>query len=680
MRNLIEVMHLLSSKLSIVKSEEMVYEILYDGLKMMFPDIYTLIAKIDPKTMNFKVSHTCGIEKYLGAIRMLLGKDLLEMEFPMSDISEERLESFKGREFIHFKDGLYDVVNGRINKPVCKAIENVLGLSEMYAVSLCIDKKYFGALYLFVPTSTNNEGIVNRDIIYALESIAFQASAVINRMRDIKHLKQKEDELIIAQTRYNQLVSKLDDIVWKSNGDCTGYVDMNNSFKKYYGYSDFEFNNNPNLWMDIVHPEDKQIALKAYEVLQKKGASEAEYRIVRADGKTIWVHDRTSAIFDENGTPIQFGGIVSEITEKKYLEEQLRLKDYAYQNSSSATAFCDLNGYHIYANKAYADMFGYSHESEVIGKHVASFASSSEEVMGLVSEMLSSGETYSGYIEPKRKDNSTFYSYMSASPVIHDGKTLCLMAVFVDVTELKQMQASLEESEAKLVKLNREKDKFFAIIAHDLKSPFNSMLGLLNMLIEDYDTYTDERRKTLITAASGASLKAYELLIDLLEWAKLQSKHEKTIVEPTDINKIIEDNIEFNKREALAKEISIHKISTGNLNVNTDIKSIQTIIRNILRNAIKFTYNGGSIVLDTKRNNGNVEISIKDTGVGMSEETINKLFKLDENVTMPGTNNEIGTGLGLIICHEIVTKNNWEMNIDSQIGKGTTFKILIPAN
>jgi signal transduction histidine kinase len=283
-----------------------------------------------------------------------------------------------------------------------------------------------------------------------------------------------------------------------------------------------------------------------------------------------------------------------------------------------------------------------------------------------------------GEDEGIRKDGTTFNYIISARIVLQKQKALCIMAVFTDITERKRQENIRKENEVNLLKLNNDKDKFFSIISHDLRSPFNGMLGLLEILADDYSDYSDEERLNLIQASHASALKAFNLLSDLLEWARLQNNKVHIENETIDLREVLKKNITLYLRDAEKKDISIRNSISQNTNVTIDVNSLTTIVRNLLINAIKFTPNGGSIELNSKQMQNHIELSIKDTGVGMTPDTIDRLFRLDENFTMPGTNNEKGTGLGLIICNDLLTLNAWKMNIKSEPGHGTTFKILIP--
>lgn len=677
MSNLVEILHRISNKLTEITEEIQIYQIMNEGVKGILPNAYFLITKLQPDDMNFRIIHSFGFDKYINAIKVLLGKDPFLMDFPFSDLSEAKRKEFESRKLHHFTDGIYDLVNGKINKTICKAIEKILGISDVYAISFAIENKYFGGASFFIPLSTNNSGGLSQDDVFAIESIASQASFSINRLREFKSLKNKEYDLHITNTKFNQLVSQLNDIVWKANGDGTELIDLNNSFENFYGYPSSEFVKNPILWFDIVHPEDKNIAEKANKELFKNGKSECEYRIQRPDGKIIWLHDRKSIVYDLNEKPVQMGGVASDITEKKNLEEQLKLKNYALDNSPSAIGMADFNGVVFYVNNSFVQIWGYDNKTELIGKHFSEFSikgNPSKEAINTIME----GKIFIGEDESVRKDGSIFSYIVSASMVLHNKKPLCIMAVFVDNTERKQQEIILRDNEAKLLKLNNDKNKFFSIISHDLRSPFNGMLGLLDVIANNYYSYSDEERLKIIQSSLSSAIKVFNLMTDLFEWARLQNNKFENEKETINLNEIIKENIKLFWSDAEKKEILIKNSIVQNIHVTLDVHSFNTVVRNLLINAIKFTPNGGSIEFEIKQIQSDIEFSIKDTGVGMSEETINKLFRLDEKITMPGTNNEQGTGLGLTICNDIVALNGWKMNIESQPGNGTTCRILIP--
>lgn len=240
------------------------------------------------------------------------------------------------------------------------------------------------------------------------------------------------------------------------------------------------------------------------------------------------------------------------------------------------------------------------------------------------------------------------------------------------------LEKKVEERTTQLRELNATKDKFFSIIAHDLKNPFNALMGFSSLLLDDYDAFDDVERKNLIQTMSDASENAYKLLENLLEWSRSQTGSIKWHPEIIQLDKIAKNTIDLLNNQAINKDISIKGVVPANTTAFADENMITTVIRNLMSNAIKFTPKGGEVKLYANQLGNFVELTIEDNGVGIREEDLDKLFRIDTNFTTNGTNNEMGTGLGLILCREFVEKNNGKIWVESQEGKGSKFKFTLP--
>jgi two-component system sensor histidine kinase/response regulator len=244
----------------------------------------------------------------------------------------------------------------------------------------------------------------------------------------------------------------------------------------------------------------------------------------------------------------------------------------------------------------------------------------------------------------------------------------------------------LREGLIKELELNRHqlneaivtKDKFFKIIAHDLKNPVFGIQGLIELLDQNFDEYPTETRKELIHAIKIATDKVSDLLMNLLQWARTQEGSIKSEPEQMLLSKAVITAIR--PLEALAKEKSIlieSKIPDGTL-VFADLFMLTTIIRNLTSNAIKFTNPGGKISISSKVSGAKVKVSVKDNGLGMDATLVEKLFRLEEGFSTAGTSGEAGSGLGLILCKEFVERNNGNLSIESEPGKGSNFIFTVP--
>ncbi len=246
-----------------------------------------------------------------------------------------------------------------------------------------------------------------------------------------------------------------------------------------------------------------------------------------------------------------------------------------------------------------------------------------------------------------------------------------LIAIDSDVTTLKEV-------ERKLNKLLITKDKFFSIIAHDLKNPFNTLIGLSQLLVRGYERMSDEKIKYFHNNLYQISKNGYELLVNLLEWSRSQMGRIEFSPEKYNLYALAKETFSLYSAKANEKEILL----TNNLNEDSEIfadkNMLKTVFRNIVSNALKFTERGGVIEISEKDSNGFKEITIRDTGVGISPEVIKKLFKLDEHYTTEGTEEEGGTGLGLILCKEFIDKHGGKIHIESKVGFGSKFIFTLP--
>lgn len=270
---------------------------------------------------------------------------------------------------------------------------------------------------------------------------------------------------------------------------------------------------------------------------------------------------------------------------------------------------------------------------------------------------------------------STIFSITSRSSN-HNGKDFVCMDF--DLSELKEAERAQKDYAFQMEKVNATKDKFFSIIAHDLKNPFNSILGFSKILHEEYQDLNDEEILRFIKTIRDASENAFKLLQNLLVWSKIQTGHVDYSPEMISVSLISNETIALLKSQALAKNIQIISTVDLALQAYADENMIKTVYRNLVTNAIKYSFPGGKIVISGEDLGKSIWISVRDFGIGINENLLGKLFRIDENRERPGTMNEQGTGLGLILCREFVHQNGGEIMVESQEGGGSTFSFTLP--
>ncbi len=259
-----------------------------------------------------------------------------------------------------------------------------------------------------------------------------------------------------------------------------------------------------------------------------------------------------------------------------------------------------------------------------------------------------------------------------------NSKIIGMVGITSDITELRQVGEEIKRKNKELVKTNAEKDKFFSIIAHDLRSPFVSIMGFSEVLLMQVKNKDYEGIEEYASIILKSSTRALDLLMNLMDWARSQTG--RLAFNPEDI--ILSDHIDENllifDEIAAQKKVSIEKNMLPEIKVYADKAMISTVLRNLISNAIKFTHTGGVIQIATELSTDDVMVSVKDNGVGISKENVSKLFHIDENQSTRGTQNEKGTGLGLILCKEFIGKHKGRIWVESEAGNGSTFRFSLP--
>lgn len=252
------------------------------------------------------------------------------------------------------------------------------------------------------------------------------------------------------------------------------------------------------------------------------------------------------------------------------------------------------------------------------------------------------------------------------------------LAQGLDISELRRAESEIKLKNEQLERLNAEKDKFFSIIAHDLRGPFSGFLGFTDLLKTDIHSMSkDELQDTANRMFSSAS-SLFRLLTNLLEWSIAQRGLTEFNPERLSLKELTEESFKLFTDVAKNKGIVLKEKIPGDIFVNADKLMLNTIIRNFVSNSVKFTESGGRILITTRIIDDKVEISIADTGIGMDEKMLNDLFRIDVKSGRIGTNDEPSTGLGLILCKEFVEKHNGKISVLSEVGKGSMFTFSLP--
>ena len=441
-------------------------------------------------------------------------------------------------------------------------------------------------------------------------------------------------------------------------------------------------------WESIIHHEWQKIMSDyfAKEVISQKKKFDKEYKIVRKnDGSERWVHGIGELKFNDDNQPVKMIGTIRDITEKKEAEEALRENEVKLnvilQSTADGILAIDSNGKVIKTNERFAQLWG-------IPQHIID-SGDDNALIDFVLEQLIDPAAFVSKVQALYnskdvdldilhfKDGRIFERY--SAPLVLSDTSIGRVWSFRDITKQRLAEKEIIKRNEELSKTNAEKDKFFSIIAHDLKSPFQGLLGLSELMASGEDNLSKEEFIEYGKSMNESAFNIFKLIENLLEWAQMQKGAISFSPQELDLNDLVSQSVGTIKQRAAQKGITVLHEIPESLGVTADEKMLDTVLRNLISNSVKFTKSGGKIMVRAKQaGNDMVEISVSDTGVGMSEKNVARLFKMNEKVSSKGTAGESSTGLGLLLCREFVEKHGGRIWIESELGKGSTFTFSLP--
>lgn len=499
---------------------------------------------------------------------------------------------------------------------------------------------------------------------------------------DVTENKIAERELSRSEEKYRKLHESLrDGYVYVSMDGAI--IESNTAFQEMLGYSQEELEK---LTYQDITPEtwrDFEIDLIANEIVPIGFSPVYEKEYIKKDGTVFPVELRTFLINDADGQPQGMWAIVRDITERKLVLEALKASEEKFKSivESSPTA---MYFYHLEndgrlvmtgANPAAEIITGISHQY-LIGKTIEeAFPNLANTEIPDLYKKVARGELNFQNFEISYADHRFSGAY---SVRVFKTGTNTITVDFIDISDQKKAEEMLRQNETRLIELNATKDKFFSIIAHDLKNPFNSILGFSEMLKHEAKYLENSNIGNYASLINTAATHTFSLLENLLTWSRMQSGSVKFSPRSLILSQVIQDEIILAMQAAIQKSIVLVNNVGKNLIIGADENMLKNILRNLISNAIKFTPKNGRIEVNAEENEFGFEISVTDNGVGIKPENIEKLFKIEANFSTRGTASEKGTGLGLLLCKEFVEKHGGKIQVESQQDVGSTFKFTIP--
>jgi PAS domain S-box-containing protein len=495
---------------------------------------------------------------------------------------------------------------------------------------------------------------------------------------DITDRKKSEVALRESEERYRTLIENMGEGVGFVNEEEV-FVFANPSAERIFGVGKGELTGL--CLTDFLAGESLETVIKETQKRHKGESSTYEHEIVLKDGSIKYILGTATPSFKDDKFIGTFA-IFRDISDRKQAEVALRESEATHRNlverMPDGVYRSTYDGKFVDVNPAMIKMLGYDSKEELMAIDIKTqlyFEPADRESL-VLQEKLEEMGVYS----LKKKDGSAIWVedhgwYMMGENeeiLVHEG-------ILRDITDRKQAEEEIKRKNEELLKLNNEKDKFFSIIAHDLRSPFQPLLGFTRMLVEDLPTLRLDEIQKMALNMRGAANKLFNLLENLLQWSRMQRG--LTTFEPESflILPKLSDCLAPTLEAITHKKIDLTYDVPDDLAVFADGNMFESIIRNILSNAIKFTDYGGKIIIRAKIMDGNwVEIAVNDTGIGMNKEILENLFKLDANTNRKGLDGEPSSGLGLIICKDFIEKHGGKLWVESEVNRGSTFYFTLP--
>jgi len=554
------------------------------------------------------------------------------------------------------------------SKNVLKELPFLNESEESISVRIEAKDKIFGILNLVIA----NHKLEDEEVSL-LKSIVSDIAFALSNLDIRQKNKLTEEALVESERRYRQFIkTSLDAIIIHKDGKiifandtCLSLLKASNEIellnKK---ISDFLLFNTSS----FENSNDEKKELKIF--LQ-------EQKLIQLDGSIIDVTLSSSPIVFQNESCDQI--VIRDITERKRIEEELkkgqRQVNILLDSLPGYAFFKDINCRYIIANQKFCDSLNCT-KDEIIGKTDYELVSKEEADKYHAHDLktLQDGEMLYISEEQRLRDGSLATIDTRKVPIKDDnGKVSGLIGLSFDATERKASEEAIKRYSKELEESNASKDKFFSIISHDLRSPFQGLLGLANIVTEEYDNLSVDELKEFLFNINSSAKNLFNLIENLLQWSRIQRGKIEIELTKNNLYSEVHYNVNLLTPNAISKNISLICEVDKNIDVYSDSNAFNSVLQNLISNAIKFTKPGGKIKITSAINEKFVELTISDTGVGIPDDIIPLLFRIDNQHSTLGTNKESGTGLGLVICKELVEMQGGKIWVSSKKNHGTSF-------
>ncbi len=488
----------------------------------------------------------------------------------------------------------------------------------------------------------------------------------------------KYDFLKIIPLARSKMIEQIDDLMLVINQNDM-LLDINKNCENFFNLSNKEVIGKP---FHTIFANYSGLT----EIYKNKTNAEL---LIQKNAKNYYFLVKSSTVKSDNAIPVANILLLHDISEIKESSLKLKESEEKYRNIFNNSIFglfvIDKEGKYVTINPAFSKMTGYTAE-DIVNKPIGSITHHDDlqaVQLSLQKIKVESMTTHNGEYRIVCKNGDIKWITVVACKYFNlQGEFEHILVECYDNTDKREAEDKLKKYAHELKEQNEAKNKFFSILAHDLRNPFNGLIGFSNLLLHNYQNYSKDELFNIFQIINDSSKTSYQLLENLLEWSCIQIGTINYSPTTFYLKKAIDESYEIEKENVKRKNMKLAIEIDSQIQIYADYNMIISILRNLLSNATKFTNANGEILITAQTNENNTEalISIKDKGIGISTEKQKKIFKIEHRISQPGTDNEKGSGLGLILCKEFVEKNKGQIWLKSQEQTGTTVSFTMPLN
>jgi PAS domain S-box-containing protein len=548
-------------------------------------------------------------------------------------------------------------------------------------------------------TRTSQLSNANIELLYQNDEKAKRAAELIIANKELLYQNDEKAKRAVELVISNELISFQRDRLQKiaclvpgvvyqyrlhpDGSSCFPYA--SEAIRQIYNVSPEEVREDAAKVFANIHPDDFVELVNSIQTSAKELTHwQHEYRTKFDDGTIRTVFGNALPQTEADGS-VLWTGFITDITESKQARQQLQESEARYSsmisNISDVIAIMDADGQMTFKSANIEKFFGWLPEERIGTSGFATVHPDDIPDVQNVFYSLLGEENSMKTLEFRylRKDGTYKPIELTASNQLNIPAINGVLLNYRDISERKEREQKINVQNEQLHKLNAEKDKFFSIIAHDLRGPMGLFMQLTELLADKETVLSADEVSEMIDDMSNLAQNTFNLLEELLEWSQISRGYYDFNPERIILNKVVAECFKILTDQARRKGIELVDNISNEMEVIADKNMLQSVIRNLFSNAIKFTSEGGKVTISAQTaENNQISVSVKDTGIGMTEDLRNELFRIDSNTKRPGTNGEKSAGLGLLLCKEFVEKQGGKISVESEQKIGSVFSFTLP--